>query len=226
MELVLLNVVRVFHVGTLDIRKKVKDSYEGSGLSVSNCPDAWREINRGGTYGETWNIKKPKGGLFVDYHKTLNDETKEELKRWGILNNYIEYCKTYSVEMTDEYGREYFIEFTNKEEAELEAEMYDTGVVTQLGFKATNKMLKEINYRLNSVVVNCYNLLLTMFVEKYFKDVDGVWWEDVYEPESYSAPRGVIFNSKIKEWCCFVGDDADFEPGCQDIFDFEEEYYN
>ena len=29
---------------------------------------------------------------------------------------------------------------------------------------------------------------------------DGVWWEEDYAPWKLSAPRGVIFQEKLKEW--------------------------
>lgn len=225
MDLKLLKINRVFHVGSLDISKKVEGSYEGSGLSVSNCPEAWRKINKGMTYGDTWNIKKEKGGLFVDYHDTMCEEFKEVLKLWGMLNGYLTGCLVYSIEVyDDELGSYYNLNFLNKEDAEIEADMYDTTIIESTGVKSTVKMLKEIKYSLKGDLINPYDLLFTLYVEKSFEHIDGIWWEDSYMPECYSAPRGVIFNSKLKEWDCFVGEDTNFESGCQDILDFEEDY--
>lgn len=227
MELKLLNVVRVFHVGSLDRSKKTKGSYEGSGLSVSNCPDAWREINKGATHGAVWNIKKKKGGFFVDYYNTINDEVKKDLSLWGIINGFIEYCSVYSVEYYDDEREDFMVaNFLDEREAEMEADMCGYEVIKSWGFKAKSKMLKRLEYHLESAEINCYDLLMTLFVEDNFKNIDGIWWDDTYAPEIYSAPRGVIFNFKLGEWDFFIGEDKTFETGCQDIMDFEEDYYN
>ena len=34
----------LYHVGSMDISKKTRNSYEGNGLSVSICPSAWESI--------------------------------------------------------------------------------------------------------------------------------------------------------------------------------------
>jgi hypothetical protein len=37
----------------------------------------------------------------------------------------------------------------------------------------------------------------------YAEDViglDGLWWQDRYSPRRLSAPRGVIFSSRLSEW--------------------------
>jgi hypothetical protein len=31
-------------------------------------------------------------------------------------------------------------------------------------------------------------------------DYDGVWWNEDLSPANYSAPRGVIFQSRLDEW--------------------------
>ena len=36
------------------------------------------------------------------------------------------------------------------------------------------------------------DLVLGAYIADRRPDLDGVWWADRYDPESYSAPRGVI----------------------------------
>jgi len=31
-------------------------------------------------------------------------------------------------------------------------------------------------------------------------DVDGAWWNEELDPAALSAPRGVIFQTKLPEW--------------------------
>lgn len=33
-----------------------------------------------------------------------------------------------------------------------------------------------------------------------YNGVDGVWWNEEYDPDGYSAPRGGIFPGKVVEW--------------------------
>ena len=44
-----------------------------------------------------------------------------------------------------------------------------------------------------------FDILLTVYLENN-TEYDGIWWEEELDVLKYSAPRGVIFNSKLKTW--------------------------
>lgn len=221
----LLNVIRVYHVGTMDISKKNLDSYEGSGLSVTNCPDAWQRINKGFTGGDTWELRKEKGKL-VDYH-ALTKEQKAKIYKWGVVKQLVKPTKVYEVETCDDY----VMSFDTKKAALVEAEdMYEDEALNYIkeinGYIGTEALIKLTYARPTTQLLNPIDLLSTLYFEQLYPNVDGIWWEDEYDPYSYSAPRGVIFNTKLHTWQkAKAGEYAEeLEDGLQDILD-NEEYY-
>ena len=44
-----------------------------------------------------------------------------------------------------------------------------------------------------------FDLLTTFYVEQVL-NWDGIYWDDRYDPYDYSAPRAVIFNSKLNSF--------------------------
>lgn len=185
----------IYHVGYMDISKK-RDGYEGSGLSVSEHPNEWEKINKL-TTGDL-NVLTKKYSKFLDYY-TLTDSYKNKVVKWGIVNSYIENIETYTVSWyDDEYEDTMSMVFDNLEEANEEAESYDTEVETNSGLKATEK-LKNISIQKSIDISSSFDILLTIYLESE-TDYDGVWWNEILDIGLLSAPRGVIFNSKLKEW--------------------------
>ena len=43
-------------------------------------------------------------------------------------------------------------------------------------------------------------ILATVWVQETDNDFEGVWWEDDYDPDNLSAPRGVIVPKHLKTW--------------------------
>ena len=66
------------------------------------------------------------------------------------------------------------------------------------GLKPTKK-LEMVTMQSKISTTQTFDLLLTVYVENE-TDYDGIWWNDELDVSKYSAPRGVIFNSKLKEW--------------------------
>jgi len=83
----LITLPRVLHVGTLRAADQGQGaakggvSFEGHHLSVSSCPDAWRQI--AGCSGPTWSLSRP-GALFLDLHRARRHRGfLDALHRWG-----------------------------------------------------------------------------------------------------------------------------------------------
>ena len=72
---------QVMHVGDLSPLSKRTNSYEGAGLSVSLHPDEWRAIARGHVTGATWVLEKS-GGAFLDAH-LLDDAQRAATLAWA-----------------------------------------------------------------------------------------------------------------------------------------------
>lgn len=218
----------LYHVGSMDINKKSRHSYEGNGLSVSICPSAWEAIARISS-SKVWKLEKENMKL-LDYYEVPR-EVYDSITKWGINNGYLEevygrYGVTY---FSDDIGRDINILCDNLEDAFVEAGiegLYNTYreylesdegdedmIYPTKSFKATEK-LKEIS--LVNVDEGKYaeeqNFLL--YLEKY-TNYDGVYWDEELDVLGLTTPRGVIFNNKLNSFNislvtnddCFEADD-------------------
>lgn len=187
----------VYHVGRLDQPKRSGSfSYEGSGLSVSLHPDAWRRIARGQVSGDTWVLKKAKPKFLL-----ATKTNKEKAVEWAVKNGWIDEAMRYRVSwFDDEMSDTMSTEFDSFEEAQVEAE--DRGVEPE-AVKSYVLAKKGIDYWRQAFQSEPDNSMAAEFAILWFAEergYDGVWWNDKLDPNRLSAPRGVIFQSKLGEW--------------------------
>lgn len=185
-------ITKVFHVGDLNIKNKSSSSLEGSGLSVSKNPEEWRQIARLGN--RDLYLLNNTNGLFLDAYK-LNKNQKNNIINWGVEKGYVEPTETYRVL----YGDGSYMEFDDLKKAKYEAgDEYKIRLNKIGGLKPTDKL--KFDTKQNRIdILQTFDLLLTVFIENT-TDYDGIWWNDRLDVLDYSAPRGVIFNSKLKNW--------------------------
>lgn len=195
-ELPIRKLNKVYHVGNMDANNKSNFSLEGSGLSVSVTPKEWIKIAQLG--GRDLYILTNPNGVFVNGNK-LNKQQKSNVLSWGVENGYVLQEETYRVyHYDDELGQKVYMEFSTHKEAEQEADDVNDIKIYKGGIKPTEKL--KFDTKQNKVdVPQTFDLLLTLFVENDTK-YDGVWWNDKLDTSKYSAPRGVIFNTKLNNW--------------------------
>lgn len=199
----------LYHVGSMNINKKSRESYEGNGLSVSMCPSAWESIARISNFN-VWKLKKENINL-LDYYRVPNN-IREDITSWGIENGYLKevfgrysYCY-----YNEELGRDVVILCSSFKEALEEAcldDMYETYedfinsedgdedmIYPTKSYKPTEK-LKSISLidvsEKDSVEQN-----FLIYIENY-TDYDGVYWNEELDTIGLTAPRGVIFNKSL-----------------------------
>lgn len=188
----------LFHVGTMDVNDKEHGSLEGNGLSVSLCPHEWRRITS--LKGDLYALKK-ENNMFLNFHK-LKQKQKEIIIQYGINEEYIEPCKIYRVYFCDENSDDVYFSFDNYDKAKREAEAedpddYENSIKAVNGYKANDKMKERV---LNKCEPNLVlDLLSTIYTEDVLK-LDGVYWDDDLDVYNYSAPRGVINLTNLKNW--------------------------
>jgi len=195
-----LDIPRVFHVGSLDVSKKSRNSYEGAGLSVSLHPKDWQKIAR--LSGKTFILSKP-GARFVDFRAFMK-KNSDIVRQWGVEQGYLINKPTYRYYFTyDETGKRCYFEFETKEEAQGEIGEDDYRIrVNKKGCVAT-ELLCLHSFRDSISLSEVLDLTGILFCEAAL-DYDGVWWNELYKPELLSCPRGVIFLSKINDWSIFA----------------------
>lgn len=191
----LISFKQVFHIGTLKIADKQRNSYEGSGLSVSLHPEAWKQIAKGHVSGIVWTCSK-EGNKFINAHK-LTKKQKNFIKTWGIENKLVTVESVWRVNFYDDEAEENrFFEFATYEQAVEEADDIDD--IEEVSGALHTTAIFNRRTLTNEKVANM-DLLLTLWVEDT-TDFDGVWWNDNLNISNLSAPRGVIVKNKVNSW--------------------------
>ena len=189
---------RVWHVGTLNPDDKKRNSLEGGGLSVSQCPTAWTEIARLGG-NPTWELTAPSDrGEFLDA-LALTDTERSDIVEWGTGIGFVERSAMWEVTWEDdELGSDVSILCGTIEEAETEAEFCEGTVTETEALIPTSTFEQRLG--VSSSPAEAFDHLLTVWVEDTRPDLDGVWWHETLDPFVLSAPRGVIVPSRIRRW--------------------------
>jgi len=194
---------QVFHIGTLDPGQKGEFSWEGHGLSISLDPEAWEKIAKLGGF-PWWRLQKT-GGSFLDYHR-LSSFHRGRATRWGLREGYCVEKTGYEFSYyDDELEDDMRFTYTDRDEALVEAEGVgadEESVLLTTILVATDKLRKELHLKVD---INCFDQLFCLWAER-FTSFDGVWWDDQYG--FMSAPRGVIFPSRLANWERFMIDEA------------------
>ena len=194
-----LSFEKVFHVGTLNPHLKgthYKESYEGIGLSVSVHPEEWRSIAKLGD-APTWKITKEHNNFLDRWDLTVEQE--QAIEKWGVKNGLLEEVPRWEVTQWDsENEKEYRFHCDSLEEA-LEESGDDPKTVKEVFVFVTTEELSKKSGCAAGNTSNAFDLTLIEHTRQQ-NGFDGVWWEDDYDPISYSCPRGVIFKETTSSW--------------------------
>ena len=202
---------RLFHVGRLDPTAKGNDSYEGEGLSVSRHPEDWRAIARLGD-APVWDVDT-RAARFLDFHAFRRGKAAiKPACDWAVEQGYLERSRVYVVTVPDEEGEggSLVFRFLDPTEAEDEARGYleaDLGgdeleaavaqaVRRTLGYVPTARLAERMRHERGVPLALAVDLAVVAYAEDVL-GLDGVWWEDAYDPAGYSAPRGVLFARRL-----------------------------
>jgi len=201
MKLPVLKKRKVWHVGDLDgVRQKADSSNEGSGLSVSEHPEEWQEIARLG--GTTYILAKENSrpGLFVDMLRL--GARRAVLEAEAVADGLLVSAERWKCTWWDsEYEEERYSVYSTPEDARAECEESD-GNVEQITLLVATKRLNaewksHFTGKLDDIMASDVALLLLLEGSGAY---DGAWWNERMDVEALSAPRGVIFQSKLGEW--------------------------
>ena len=195
----------IYHVGTMDINLKSSQSHEWNGLSISNCPQAWKEIS--GCYGTTWKLVPNEiEASFLSFYD-LDENDISMIKNWSLESGYFASSIEYRVYWYDEeYEEEHWFVFEESEKQEALDE-YECRIAEEYegvrfeeysdGLTPTEQLM---NMSLTDVPVALYTDIAVMLYAEEVLECDGVWWEERFDPLGLSAPRGVIFNSHLSRF--------------------------
>jgi ADP-ribose pyrophosphatase YjhB (NUDIX family) len=184
---------KLWHVGSMNAQDKQHGSYEGAGLSVSVNPEEWRQIAKKG--GPLWELTKA-GNKFINFHR-ISAAQKKAIFQWGVENEYVEPIELWRAEWYDDEAEETkFSDFKEESDARDQSDNYYP--VPGGGFDMTQQLVGRTK-QVHGDPMMAWDLLVTVYAEDVL-ECDGVWWDDTLDPANLSAPRGVIFPSKLSEW--------------------------
>lgn len=190
-----MDLSKVYHVGFLDVsnlnnRPVVYSSLEGTGLSVSLCPEEWIKIAKLG--GKNTYLLSKEGARFYMAHEGGNSEALE----WCVENGYLSRANKYRAYRTDEEGEEIYFEMDSEQEASDESE----DVRLHNGYKFAEKGKAYWQSSFSSLPKNSFAEDFAVIFWAEAMGFDGVWWNDTLDSSILSAPRGVIFQARLSEW--------------------------
>lgn len=204
-----LEIYEVFHVGHLKggkqapTRAKRSTSFEGPGLSVSLVPTAWRAIaRRGGS--PLFALEKPDGsaGQFADLTGRNVLAFADILVEQGLIVPR----DSYFVMLTDEDGNEAGeLEVESLERALEEADGDEDIIRKGIGFRPTKALRDWWARYFTGDIPDVVSIAALAWLESE-TDLDGAWWNELLDPVRLSAPRGVIFRTRLKYWSAFEVD--------------------
>ena len=195
-----------FHVGNMT-KKVKKSSFEGSGLSISQHPKEWSRIAR--LSGDLYTVHK-ENPLLLDFHK-LSKRDKTNIFEWGVERGYLvkgfKWVFTY-IDEDDEMYRE----FLSYEDWLMDRGYDEEDAEDQEDLNEDKESLEKVKAFLGTTKLfeaECWDrehspsMAETFCILRYADEmlgVDGVFWNDILDVYRYSAPRAVIFQSKLPEW--------------------------
>lgn len=190
----------LFHLGTLDANNKGERgaSHEGNGLSVSECPDAWRRIAKLGGL-PTWTLQKP-GNQFLHLHKLTTADRQTILdyaldNGWAALQS-VWVATTYDSEQDCALEAYYPTEQDARDEV-CEEDDPDGAVCSREVPVALLPLINWLGFAPSQMLVP--SMLATLYADKVL-GFDGVFWEDLLDVSALSAPRAVISAGKLETW--------------------------
>lgn len=201
-----LSINNLFHFGKMNITDKNTHSHEGNGLSVSICPFEWMRITK--SYSATTFMLSKDNPMLLDFHK-LPDKSLDKIIQWGINEKYINKINGFEYSYyDDEFECDLNLKFKTLSEAlaeigydmsqldkqELDSILEDNEITSCSIYEGTAKMGNELGWEPDISLALTY--LITFYTEKVL-NYDGVYWDDILDVSRLSAPRGMIFNSKI-----------------------------
>lgn len=184
----------VYHVGTLRPEDKGRRSYEGDGLSVSLHPEEWAAIAR---LGDTiWALHRA-GARFLLAHR-LDEDQRAGVISWGAARGWVVHRRGWQISLDDdELGGRVSLRCLDEDEAAAE-EASGAAEIVACDVLVATPLFEDLTVQ--DGTIDPYDPLLAAWVARTRPELDGVWWDDRYDPAAYSCPRGVIAPGSLHRW--------------------------
>lgn len=173
-------------------------------MSVSEHPDEWSAIARLG--GGVWQLRKA-GARFL----RVPGSRLPRATAWALRRSYLAPATVWRG-YDDELGEETFFEFFSREEAVAEAGEYEDA--EDEGEHRPGEIEEIAGYRFGPLGEAYWRANFDVPVDHAWAEsfapifyarahgYDGVWYNERYDPDNLSCPRGLILQERLPEWSC------------------------
>lgn len=198
----------VLHYGDLSraVSPRFGSSYEGPCLSCAEdeeVADAWHAIARLGGYA-LWVLEVEAGFRCLNIHR-LAASSRRALLAQAEDEGLIEPCPLWRVTWPDEEDGERYSDFSDKakatQEVEFTEEDEDGAKMEEIaGWRALDPLLAfwRTNHPEATISPSAVDEVAIMFlIERDHPEVDGIYWADILDPDSLSAPRIGLFQRTV-----------------------------
>lgn len=187
---------KVSHIGYLDgYRPRHHSSLEGDGLSVSTCPDAWLRIARLGDLPR-WDLRK-QDGVFLDM-LSLDPKDRRNLLNDACKAGLLVPMRAWEVRLIDDEADPVSFLYGTMDEAKREAADADASIMKPVRTHGAGHRFRYGPFR-HEIGEHVEDVAILQLLDEE-KACDGLWWSERLDPAAFSAPRGAIFPSRLKEW--------------------------
>ena len=188
---------QVWHVGWFDGRQR-SWSAEGRLLSVSEHPDEWTEIAKLGG-APKWELRPvgergdPRPSRFITVTE-IGPQQAERIYRWGQACGLVDAATIWTATwFDDEWEDLMVVQATSRQELEDELCGIDAEITHQDGWVATARLGEQVGRDgklLRGEEIDPLDHLCALLAEA--GGHDGLWWDEMLDPDRLSAPRGGI----------------------------------
>lgn len=215
-DLPILDYPEIAHVGAMDPSMQGSGSYEGRCLSVSQVPSSWARIAKLGENGFILSGR----GRFVDVFE-MSDRQRKNVIDWAVGEGLLELKEIVRLHMLDTETEQWsYSDFSSMDEAEAETEFMeeeDFRFEELSAYIATEKLAIPAGHRVKYMSsATSFDLALIEYASQD-ATLDGIWWNEHYDPSSLSAPRGGIFPARVSEF-------EALPVGWEELEEFEERF--
>ena len=216
----------VSHVGTLEYSDRQsgrKPSLEAFCLSVSDHPEDWRSIACLGDAPQ-WALSRH-NSFFIDV-MAFSDDQNDLVRDWAITSGYARQEQLWKAWFTNESDEWCYMLLKSREAAQMEVEDYDVPegegpapdgscvepvedlVLTEAGEERLDRWRNDIQGFDGALILFCREV-----IRKENPDIVGIWWDETYDPDMFSCPRGGLFPECLPEFEKHLEHRPDVSPG-------------
>ena len=183
----------LYHVGDMNGKPWPTSSMEGLLLSCSPYPEDWRAIARLGQ-APIWTLQRLDGKppKLVNFRRL----SRSDKKRWLAKAQELDLIHSATLFKAQAGDDDQYTICLTLEEARQESESWVKPTKGWLPKPALNKFWYG-SEKENISPFFAMDAAFT-FLAKQIPGIDGIWWDDSYDPGNLSAPRVGIFPEKVK----------------------------